>query len=64
MKIYYYERIKSSFGPYRYQTDIGDEGAVKIIKKACKNDLMCIYTENPNTPDGTPFIMLYEKDKS
>lgn len=55
MTIYYWEGNGPTSGIFQAAND--DEALQKISKQK----LLCLYKES-NTPDGTPFIMVWEND--
>lgn len=61
-KLYYYELEDTSCGPFEYRSS-GDAKTINFLKETYKDVLLCVYTES-DTPDGTPFIMLYDKNKN
>jgi hypothetical protein len=55
MTIYYYE----TFASHGEIKAVDDSAALKHLAEQFGVNLMCVYKES-DTPDGTPFIMLYD----
>ena len=54
MTIYYYEKTNGS-GHYEAQDD--EEALMRLP------ECLVLYRESQNTPDGRPFVIVYERDE-